>query len=269
MSDLVVREYGRGTRFAVVLHGGPAAAGDLGPFAQVLGERWHALEPFQRGSGGRRLSVGLHIQDLDDVIRERCEGRRPIIVGHSWGAMLALAYAAEHPATPLALALIGCGTFSETGRREFEARLDARLSAADRAAIARLQETETDAGRRLAALGRLMTRVYGYDADVDCADDGGAQIDAVAHDETWADMLRLQRDGVYPAAFRAIRVPVLMLHGEVDPHPGRSIWRELRENMPQVEYQELPRCGHSPWLERQARDAFFDALQGWLTARFG
>jgi hypothetical protein len=36
-------------------------------------------------------------------------------------------------------------------------------------------------------------------------------------------MIRLQDHGVYPAAFSAIRSPVLMLHGAVDPHPGRMI----------------------------------------------
>jgi hypothetical protein len=37
--------------------------------------------------------------------------------------------------------------------------------------------------------------------------------------------------------------------------------------MPQLEYQELVKCGHSPWLERQAKGAFFAALDAWLAAR--
>jgi len=113
-------------------------------------------------------------------------------------------------------------------------------------------------------VGRLMTRVYAYDLDEDteCV----AVTDARAHDQTWADMVRLQGDGVYPAAFAAIAVPVLMLHGEVDPHPGRLIYEELRTHVPQLEYQELPKCGHSPWRERQAGRAFFDALSAWVQA---
>ena len=34
--------------------------------------------------------------------------------------------------------------------------------------------------------------------------------------------------------------------------------------VPHLEYQELPKCGHSPWLERQARQAFFGTLKAWL-----
>jgi pimeloyl-ACP methyl ester carboxylesterase len=90
----------------------------------------------------------------------------------------------------------------------------------------------------------------------------------LAHEETWADMARLQRDGIYPAAFAAIGAPVLMLHGNADPHPGRLISEDLRTYIPHLEYQELPKCGHSPWLERQARQAFFETLKAWLAARF-
>ncbi len=267
MSDLVVREYG--TRAApatvIALHGGPAAAGDVAPVARELGKRWHVLEPFQRGSGGAPLTVATHVRDLDDLIRDRCHDRRPVLLGHSWGAMLALAYAASYSTTPAALVLVGCGTFSLAARAEFEARVDSRLTPEIRADIARIEQTEADPDRRLGALGQLMTRVYGF--DVEEGEEDGA-VDAEAHRQTWADMVRLQRDRVYPAAFAAIHVPVLMLHGDADPHPGRLICQDLRRYMPQIEYRELLRCGHSPWLERQAKQVFFDTVNAWLGTRF-
>ncbi len=263
MADLFVREYGSGTGPVIVLHGGPAAAGDVGPLARELGKQWHVLEPFQRGSeAGARLSVATHVQDLHHLIGARCPGRRPVLAGHSWGAMLALAYAADHPEGPAALVLIGCGTFSRVARAEFQARLDARLTARDRACLADLERSEPSVDRRLAAAGRLMTRVYG--CDVEEGDEETATADALAHEQTWADMMRLQRDGTYPAAFAAITSPVLMLHGAHDPHPGRLTRDDLRKYIPHLEYQELAQCGHSPWLERQARAPFFAALNAWL-----
>jgi pimeloyl-ACP methyl ester carboxylesterase len=75
-------------------------------------------------------------------------------------------------------------------------------------------------------------------------------LDIRAHDETWRDMMRLQSDGTYPAAFSAIESPVLMLHGAYDPHPGKMIYDSLRPFIRQLEYREWERCGHSPWLER-------------------
>src|SRR2546422_3185144 len=102
MTDLLVREYGTGMQPVMVLHGGPAAAGDVASLARELGEQWHVFEPFQRSSG-RPLTVATHVQDLDDLVREYCGEKLPVLVGHSWGAMLALAYAAGHPTTPAAL----------------------------------------------------------------------------------------------------------------------------------------------------------------------
>jgi pimeloyl-ACP methyl ester carboxylesterase len=80
-------------------------------------------------------------------------------------------------------------------------------------------------------------------------------------------MLRLQEQGVYPAAFAAIDVPVLMLHGDHDPHPGRMIHSGLEPIIQRIEYRELERCGHYPWLEKEAREAFFHALNQWLAGK--
>ena len=101
---------------------------------------------------------------------------------------------------------------------------------------------------------------------------GGArplQCDARGHDETWSDELRLQAEGAHPAAFTAVRAPVLMLHGDFDSHPGAMIRASLAPYLPQLEYVEFSRCGHYPWLERHACDAFFATLIEWLDRTAG
>ena len=77
--------------------------------------------------------------------------------------------------------------------------------------------------------------------------------DAAGYMETWQDVLKLQREGCEPAAFKAIRCPVLMLHGDDDPHPGRATRNVLRQVIPQLEFVGIARCGHEPWRERHAR----------------
>ncbi|HTX49979.1 MAG TPA: hypothetical protein VME40_11385, partial [Caulobacteraceae bacterium] len=77
--------------------------------------------------------------------------------------------------------------------------------------------------------------------------------------------IRLQTEGVYPAAFAAITAPVLMLHGAYDPHPGRMIRDSLTPYLPGLEYREWDACGHSPWLESQVREEFFAVLKAWLS----
>ena len=88
----------------------------------------------------------------------------------------------------------------------------------------------------------------------------------MGHGETWHDVLRLQAEGIEPAAFAAVTAPALMVHGSADPHPGPSTHETLRRHMPQLDYVELERCGHIPWFERHGREPFLEALSPWLDA---
>jgi pimeloyl-ACP methyl ester carboxylesterase len=81
-------------------------------------------------------------------------------------------------------------------------------------------------------------------------------------------MRRLINEGFYPAAFAAIVCPVLMVHGSVDPHPGALIRDDLQAYLAQLDYVELPKCGHSPWLERQAQADFYQCLTTWIASRW-
>jgi pimeloyl-ACP methyl ester carboxylesterase len=260
--QLYTREYGRAGPGVVLLHGGPGAAGYMGEIAERLAEAFRVWEPFQRGSGAEPLTVAAHVEDLHELIQARCGGVRPALVGHSWGAMLALAYAAAHPEGAAALVLIGCGTFDDASRKVLEETRRQRMDEALGRRMERLSLDYPDPDERLAALGRMFEQID----SVELIAGGGESLrcDAQAGEETWNDMLRLQAEGVYPGAFAAIGVPALMLHGREDPHPGAMIYAGLKVHLPQLEYHELARCGHYPWREKAARDEFYAMLRGWL-----
>ena len=86
--------------------------------------------------------------------------------------------------------------------------------------------------------------------------------------QSWADMVNCQETGIYPQSFTSIDVPVLMLHGEDDPHPGRMIREVLVKHIPQLEYHEFPKCGHNPEIERYARADFFQIYLQLVKCRF-
>lgn len=257
-----IRSYGISGPPVIVLHGGPGAAGYLEPVARRLADSFRVWEPFQRGSGDVPLSVARHVVDLDESIASLNMPERPALVGHSWGAMLALAYSAAHPDRVAALVLVGCGTFDIESRARMNAIRQERMDDSLRQRLDRLNRLAVDPNWQLAAMGRLFMRMDSYDL---VSLGTKAVVDAPAHHQTWNDMLRLQEEGVYPAAFAAIRVPVLMLHGRADPHPGTMIEQHLRPYLPQLEHHPLDDCGHYPWLERSAADAFFAVLVKWLT----
>ncbi len=112
---------------------------------------------------------------------------------------------------------------------------------------------------------KLTRHLYNYEPIGPYAEKEESEpFDLKAYDETWSDMRRLQDDGTYPNAFAAIESPILMMHGQYDPHPGRMIRDSLLPFLPQLEYREFERCGHSPWIERASREQFFSGICEWL-----
>jgi pimeloyl-ACP methyl ester carboxylesterase len=260
-----VRSYGQSGPLVILLHGGPGAPGHMAPVARGLADRFRVLEPFQRASGGEPLTVARHVADLRELVESLGAGERPALVGSSWGAMLALAFAAGHSDLAGPLALVGCGTFDVGARARMREILDARMDQELRRRLASLAEEHADPDEELRARARLILPLYSCELASEEQELGDC--DARANQETWDDMLRLQREGVYPAAFSAIRGPAILLHGAADPHPGRMILASLKPYIPQLEYREWERCGHYPWLEKAAREEFFAGLIEWLVAR--
>lgn len=265
---MFVRHYGQAGPQVLVLHGGPAAVGDVAPIARGISKSFRAVEPWQRGSGSVPLSVSRHVADLHELA---CDlgGDSPLaIVGHSWGAMLALCYAAEYPSKAGPIALVGCGTFDPAARNRMQATIEDRLDDGLRDQLHRMSTELADPADRFIRTFKLTRHLFDYDPVDPYADKEESEpFDLKAYQETWDDMARLQADGTYPRAFEVIKSPVLMLHGQYDPHPGDLIRDGLLRHLPQLEYHDWQRCGHSPWIEKFAREAFFSALCEWLTSK--
>lgn len=249
------REHGTHGPEVVVLHGGPGAPGSAAPLARILSPHCRVTEPWQRGSGHEPLTVDRHVDDLADVVAS--VGSRPILVGWSWGAMLALAFAARHPDSAARIVLVGCGTFDEVARKRLRDRLKRRSSGALGTHLDRLARGGADPVARVRALSPVYTFARRPE---DSPDADHPPFDEVAFTQTWNDAIRLQRKGRHPAEFAAIRAPVTMIHGDYDPHPGSLVRDSLRKFLPHLHYVELPACGHSPWIEAHAAGVFETAL---------
>jgi pimeloyl-ACP methyl ester carboxylesterase len=182
--------------------------------------------------------------------------------------MLSLSFDSRYPDRVRSLALVACGTYDQASRASYRRALDERLGPEGRERWSELAHqvatarTEGDRDAAFAALGRLAADAEACDALPEEGDN--LRADSRGFEQTWSDALRLQSEGVEPRSFRAIKAPVLMLHGADDPHPGAMTRDRLRLEMPQVSYEELSRCGHIPWAERRAREPFLDRLAEWF-----
>lgn len=114
----------------VVLHGGPG--GDYRGMlkcAAFADDGFYVVFYDQRGSGlsqrhDKELydsqGIALAIDDLDGVIRHyRAPGQNVILLGHSWGAMLATAYINEYPDNISGAVLLEPGGFTWPDTEEY------------------------------------------------------------------------------------------------------------------------------------------------------
>lgn len=249
----------------VVLHGGPGAHHDyLLPGFDRLAHGRTLIYYDQRGGGrspvDREAPVGWTEQVADlEALRELWGHERLVLVGYSWGGLLALLYAIEHPDRVKQMALIAPAPAWKSARSRFEARFAARSAApalvAERTALREsgLQETDPAAYRRRAF--ELSVAGYFHDPAM-VAGLTPFRITGRTQQEVWESL------GEYDLRPRLGRlaVPTLVLHGADDPIPMEAS-RELAR-MLSAPLIELPDCGHVPHVE--SPEGFVAALDGFL-----
>jgi proline iminopeptidase len=125
---------GRGAPL-LLLHGGPGADHtDFLPALKPLAKRYQLVLIDERGSGrSERIPNSKHytlewmVKDIEQV-RKHLKLSRLLVLGHSFGGILAQAYAARHPERVLGLILAGTGSNAHCIHRDFR-RIRGRLSA--------------------------------------------------------------------------------------------------------------------------------------------
>nr|MDO8109278.1 alpha/beta hydrolase [Candidatus Sigynarchaeota archaeon] len=254
-----VRLHGHAPFCVALVHGGPGASGEMVPVARVLSARRGVLEPLQT-----ETTVQGQIRELKDVLARN--GSPPVtLVGFSWGAWLSILLAAKHPALVEKLILVSSGPFEEkyaTGIQETRLR---RLSEAERTEVRSLQEilgTTTGAGKAeaFARFGALFSKSDAYDA---LPDDPAGEKDMVYSTEiyqgVWPQAAEMRRSGKLLAMVKTVKCPVVAIHGDHDPHPAEGVRKPL-EILKDFRFILLQKCGHRPWIEKEARDKFYEIL---------
>lgn len=254
----------------VLLHGGPGAHHDyLYPQMLALAKSHRVITYDQRGGGRSRtddttpitwqtqvadLAAVLHELELDDVP----------LVGYSWGGLLAMLYAIGRRREPVwpsisKLALISPAPISSEWRHMFDANLAARQTAPfvlqERAELAAsgLRESDPAAYRQRA----FELSVAGYFADPRKSESlTPFRVTARVQQSVWQSLGEFDlRDEL-----RAVRLPVLVVHGRNDPIPLAS--SEAAALALDGRLVVLDECGHVPYVEQP--EALFDAVLRFL-----
>ena len=248
-----------------MLHGGPGAHHDyLLPGFDTLATGRTLIYYDQRGGGrspvGRDVPVGWreHVADLE-ALRSLWGIERLSIAGYSWGALLAMLYATEHPHRVERMALVSPAPAWREARERFEREfarrnLDPALQA-ERAALrtSGLRDRDPDAYAR--RIFELSVAPYFHDP-ARTRDLTPFRVTGRTQQEVWESL------GDYDVrpALGGLTVPATVLYGEDDPIPADSA-RAVADAL-HAPFHPLPACGHVPYVE--ALPAFTSILRSFL-----
>jgi len=253
-----LRRYGNKPFNVAVIHGGPGAPGEMAPVARELSSIRGILEPLQTAT-----TLEGQIQELKAVLEKN--GTPPVtLIGFSWGAMLSFIFTAHYPSFVKKLILIGSGAYEEKYAANIMKNRLSRLTEEGREEALSLMETLDDPAiedknTHMARLGELMSKADSYNPLLHDSEILECQYDI--YQSVWEQARELRSSGKLLELGKRIKCPVVAIHGDYDPHLSEGIKEPLSRILKDFRLILLEKCGHRPWMERSARDRFYDILK--------
>jgi proline iminopeptidase len=257
-----------------VLHGSGGSHRYFLPYMEPLSDKYQLFFYDQRGTGlsdGHpdlaANSIDQFVEDLE-ALRVAFGSEKISLMGHSWGAIIALAYALKYQAHLDHLILVDSIPvndkfligFSETMQQRFQ-----HLSADEQ------HELKTTCSSPSEELSReAIDRCMQLDAQLRFYNPAKAPVDLTIDENTMknADTVealmrnsfnKIQHD--IDTQLPNIHVPTLIIHGDFDPIPLKSS-EYLHEQILESQIVVIPEAGHFPFIEQP--EQFVAALRSFL-----
>ncbi len=268
IDDLEMIEFGHfhsGPR-VIFLHGGPGAYGYMQAFCRSLDSYCNAVYYEQRGSKQGDYDIGVedHLRDLERVVDHYSKESKPIIVGHSWGSMLAVLFAGRHSESLEKVILTGCGPLNKAQGDDFQQTLNERFGDQkeyyDNLWEAIDQEQDEIKQQKLAD-NYIDSIIEIYQMDPD----SGSEIQPRYWDYKGAYKTMYESDEYvsqnnYEKALAKIETSLTVIHGTYDVIRPESLFRLVRKHVTLAKTFELENAGHYPWAG-PCREEFLEILK--------
>ncbi len=221
--------------------------------------------------GHRITTVGNNVRVLDRFVRQ-VAGAPVVLVGNSMGGMISILQAAQHPDTVGGVALVDPAVPGP--RRMLDRRVAGNFVAYALPGVGEWYLAAQRRRRGTRAAVTDMLELCGVDPSTvppSLLDRSVALIDerqdVAGMDRAFLTaarslLLLLADPRLLRRSMRAIRVPVLLLHGDQDRLIDVTAARDAARRHPEWRYVELSGVGHVPQL--QVPERFTAELLGWL-----
>ena len=149
-----------------------------------------------------------------------------VLVGHSFGAWLALLFTEKFPQLVSKVVIIGCGPLEIKYLPEL------------------IEARRTRNGDNYCALPGSSNDMLYFDEE--------------QHKALMKEVGEMRERGELLVRARNVSRQVVAFHGTYDPHPIRGVREPLEGRIPDFRMITFERCGHDPWKETYAREEFFE-----------
>jgi len=259
-----------------VLHGSSGSHRYFLPYLEPLSNGFQLVFYDQRGTGlsdGHidlaALTIGQFVEDLE-ALRVSLGFEKISLMGHSRGALIALAYAAKYQAHLDHLILVDSIPVGRTFAIALSDTLQQRFQ--HLSADAQNEWTTTcgqplsaQSAKAIDACNQIDAQLRFYDPSKAATVDWGEAGNTLKNSDTVGALINNSFDRVQPAIdaqLPTLHVPTLIVHGDYDPIPLASS-QYLQQHIPGSQIVVVPHSGHFPFIEQP--EQFVAALRTFLS----
>jgi proline iminopeptidase len=271
--DLYYTIVGAKGAYALILSGGPGEKiRSMQGVADELSKKYRCIMLEQRGTGRSKLSnydpstinLNAYIEDVE-VLRKHLHIDKLILVGNSWGMMLALAYGGTYPDHVRAIVTIGSGPITSEYLAVMIDNLKTRLCPSDMEVIEYWTEPSRHAADfERAEFERVRATAPAYFYDRKAALDYAKDLTRDEFNPHVVPAFKAGGEFDLRTKLKAITAPVLLLQGRQDV-AGEANIDEAHLLIRNSVLKFINSCGHMPWIEQPEQtwkivNEFLDSL---------
>ncbi len=254
-----VRETGRGEPI-LCIHGGPGMSSGYffpdpdvwGPGLRALASDHRVVAYDQRGCGDsgvpdveQPLALSRHVDDVESV-RAALGLERPVVLAHSFGSVLAILFALQHPESLSRLVILG-GAPTRAFMQGYRQAVATALPPEVQTRLAQIQSGEID-DEAMQERFRLALPLYFHRTLTDTERDSLLSTLRFSGTVNRAVAAGLE-DYDLSAALPHVRVPSLVIYGASDRVVQPAYQLEFRGRLLTARFVEFQESGHFPFLE--------------------
>ena len=252
------RTWGKPPYKVAVVHGGPGLPGSVAPIARELSKDTGVIEVLET-----KDSVEGQIEELAGVLKEHADFP-VILVGHSWGAVLSYMTAARYPTLVKKLIIIGMPALEMKDRPDYTPIWLSRLPEKERVEFLSLEKSvwdgeEGDKSEDMGILHRLTAKADSY-AFVSEKDEV-LEYQFGINKSVGTEFHEILKTTELLDIGGKIKCPVVAIHGDYDLRLASVMADPLSDIIKDFKLVLLEKCGHYPWMEKFARDKFYEVLR--------